>query len=113
MSEIKMDNNIIYIENVQITFENNIMQVKNEGDRIFVLLSIPPKKTLSYDDCHNIYCYSEGQRMWQVGQRLNGDDTVFTMINLIDSVLYAHDFLGRRFSVNKENGMIDKMNITK
>lgn len=48
-----------------------------------------------------------------IGQRPKGDDTVFTMININDSVLYANDFLGRRFSVNKESGMIENMNITK
>jgi hypothetical protein len=79
-----------------------------------VLLSISSRKELNYDDYHNIYSYnSDGEKMWQVGQRPKGDDTVFTMINIIDSVLYANDFLGRRFSVNKENGMIEDMNVTK
>lgn len=114
MNEIRIDNNLLHIGNIKITFENKIMQYKIIGNKIFVLLNITPKKELSYDDYHNIYCYnSEGKKIWQVGKRPKGDDTVFTMINIIDSVLYANDFFGRRFSVNKENGIIENMNITK
>ncbi|WP_312503371.1 hypothetical protein [Lacrimispora sp.] len=114
MNEVRFNNNLLYIENIEISFRSKIMQIKHEGDKIFVLLNIPPKKELSYDDCHNIYCYSNmGKMLWQIGERPKGDDTVFTMINIIESELYANDFLGRRFSVNKDNGSIEKMNITK
>jgi len=114
MSEVKFAENILYIGDVKIPFANRIMQLKKDEDKIFILLHIPPKKELEYDDCHNIYCYDcTGKEVWQIGQRPKGDDTVFTMINLIESVLYANDFLGRRFSINKENGIVENMNITK
>lgn len=114
MIEMSFSNNILYLGNAVIPFENKIIQIKNEDDRVFVLLSIPPKKELSYDDCHNVYCYDiDGKMMWQIGQRPKGDGTVFTMINIIESVLYANDFHGRRISINKNTGMIEKMNITK
>lgn len=114
MNNIKIDNNLLYIGDVLITFNNKIMQYKTDSDKIFILLFITPKKEFSYDDYHNIYCYNYmGKKIWQIGPRSKGDDTVYTMINLIDSVLYANDFLGRRFVVNKENGTIGNMNITK
>ncbi|MEB3751168.1 hypothetical protein [Geobacillus icigianus] len=114
MNEIKIDNNSLFIGNNQITFEDKIMEVKIDGDKIFVLLHITPRKKLDYDDCHNIYCYNNhGEKIWQIGQRPNGDDTVFISIDLVDSMLYANDFLGRRFLVNKESGKIEKMYITK
>lgn len=69
---------------------------------------------MSYDDYHNIYCYSsEGDKLWQIGKRPRGDNAVFTMINVTDSVLYANDFLGRRYTVNKDNGTIGTMNIVR
>lgn len=114
MSEVKFKDNILYIGDVKVSFDTKIMQMKSEEDKIFVLLNITPKKELSYDDCHNVYCYnSEGKILWQIGKRPKGDTTVFTMINIVESVIYVNDFLGRRYSVNKNNGIIEKMNISK
>ena len=114
MKKVIVEGNLLCIGNMQISFENKIMQVKQEENYIFVLLNIPPKKELSYNDCHNLYCYdSAGNRIWQIGERPNGDDIVFTMVNIIDSSLYANDFLGRRFWVDKCTGIIGGMNITK
>lgn len=114
MNEVKFNNNLLYIGDLEIRFDNKILQIKQELDKIFVLLSIPPKKELRYDDYHNVYCYDwMGNQIWQIGKRPKGDNAVFTMINIIDSVLYVNDFLGRRFIVNKDNGTIGIMNVTK
>ena len=114
MNEVRFKNNLLYIGNNEISFVNKIIQLKHDYNKIFVLLGIPPRKELSYDDCHNMYCYdSEGGKVWQIGQRTKGDDTVFTMISISDSVLYVNDFLGRRFTVDKENGLVEDMIITK
>lgn len=114
MNEVTFKNNLLYIGDLTIIFDNNILQIKQESDKVFVLLNIPPKEELSYDDYHNIYCYNfAGSKVWQIGKRPKGDNAVFTMIIIIESVLYVNDFLGRRFAVNKENGTIGVMNVTK
>lgn len=114
MNEVKFENDLLHVGNLKIRFNNKISQIKQEPDKIFVLLNIPPKKELNYDDCHNIYCYNfSGNKVWQIGNCPKGDNTVFTMMNIIESILYVNDFLGRRFVVNKENGTLGTMNITK
>ena len=69
---------------------------------------------MTYDDFHNVYCYStEGIKIWQIGIRPKGDKAVYTMINSDDSFLYANDFFGRRYYVDKNTGNIKGMEITK
>ncbi|MDR2088478.1 MAG: hypothetical protein LBP73_03880 [Clostridiales Family XIII bacterium] len=114
MNNANIENNLLHMGDMEIAFENKISQLKQEGNRFFVLLDIPAKEELCYDDYHNIYCYgNDGRKVWQIGKRPKGDDAVFTMIDMVDSVLYANDFLGRRFKVDKETGIVGDMNITK
>lgn len=114
MEDAKFENNMLFIGNQKIIFNSNIYQVLCENQKIFILLDIPPKKFLSYDDYHNVFCYDgSGKRIWQVGERNKGDDSVYTMITLSNSQLYLNDFLGRRYKVNKDTGCICEVAITK
>lgn len=114
MSKLSYNNNALEINGKKVVFDDNIYQVKEKFDKIYILLDISPKKELSYDDYHNIYCYSiKGNRLWQIGIRPKGDDAIYTMINLDDYCLYANDFLGRRYKVNVETGRIEGMGIAK
>lgn len=106
--------NILYIGDKNIVFEDEIFQVKIEDDKIYVLLDIKPKEKLTYDDCNNVFCYSgKGRKIWQIGVRPKGNPTVYTMINFDDKYLYANDFMGRRYYIDKNTGEIQGMMIAK
>lgn len=114
MKKIEFRDNRICIGEVEVFFTEKIDQVKVEGEKVFILLNIPSKQELTYDDFHNVYCYSiDGAKIWQIGIRPKGDKAVYTMINLDDSFLYANDFLGRRYYVDKNTGNIRDMKIVK
>lgn len=114
MSKISYNGNYIEINRKKVVFNDNIYQVIENFNKIYILLDIPFSKELSYDDYHNIYCYSiNGDRLWQIGVRPKCDDAIYTMINLDDYCLYANDFLGRRYKVNTETGQIEGMSIAK
>lgn len=112
MKNISFDKNILYIGDKNIVFEDEIFQVKIEDDKIYVLLDIKPKEKLTYDDCNNVFCYSgKGRKIWQIGVRPKGNPTVYTMINFDDKYLYANDFMGRRYYIDKNTGEIQGMGL--
>ena len=114
MKNISFDKKILYIGDKKVVFEDEIYQVRIDDDKIYVLLDIKPKEKLTYDDCHNVFCYSgDGQKIWQIGVRPKGSPTVYTMINFDDKYLYANDFMGRRYYVDKNTGEIQGMMIAK
>lgn len=93
----------MYVGDLEIKFKNKILHKVQEADKIFVLLDIPSTKEMNYNDYHNIYCYDfAGNKIWQIGKHPKWDSVVFTMIHMIDSILYANDFAGRRFIVRKK-----------
>ena len=88
--------------------------MKIEDDKIYVLLDIKPKEKLTYDDFNNVFCYSgKGRKICQRGVRPKGNPTVYTMINFDDKYLYANDFMGRRYYIDKNTGEIQGMMIAK
>lgn len=119
MQKINYDKNIVIFNQKKVEFQYDIMQLAIENENVFILLKIPFKnQELGYDEFHNVYCYNlKGNKIWQIGKRAKeiDDDIVFIMINIKDDKLYANDFLGRRFLVDKLNGNIDnsKIEITK
>lgn len=114
MNEIKFVDNVIYVKDSVIEFEEKVAKVKKIADRFFVLLKIPPQKFLNYNDCHNVYCYNlDGKRIWQIGDSPKGRNSVFTMIQSRGSILYVNDFLGRRFIVDQQTGTLSLSTVTK
>ncbi|MEG1848068.1 MAG: hypothetical protein RRX92_02935 [Lachnospiraceae bacterium] len=112
--KIRYENKSLYIENQEISFKDNIFQIKIDDDKIYVLLDIPSKRELVYDDFHNVYCYStKGEKKWQIGVKPKGDEAVYTMIGIDNDFLYANDFMGRRYTVEKRTGNIIGMVVTK
>lgn len=115
MKEISYDKNIVIFNQKKVVFQYDIMQLAIESENVFILLKIPfNNQELGYDEYHNIYCYNiKGDKIWQIGKRAKeiDDDIVFVMINIKGDKLYANDFLGRRFSVDKLNGNIDSSRI--
>lgn len=55
----------------------------------------------------------ERTKIWQIGVRPKGNPTVYTMINFDDKYLYANDFMGRRYYIDKNTGEIQGMMIAK
>ena len=55
----------------------------------------------------------KGRKIWQIGVRPKGNPTVYTMINFDDKYLYANDFMGRRYYIDKNTGEIQGMMIAK
>lgn len=114
MKNIEYKDNKLFIGDIEILFTEKIQQIRCDNDKIFILLDIPQKTEFIYDDYHNVYCYSmNGTKIWQIGIRPKGDKAVYTMINADDTYLFANDFLGRRYYIDKNTGNINKMEITK
>lgn len=114
MNKLIFKENVLYINEHQVIFVEGIFQIKEDNGKIYVLLDIPQKEELLYDDFHNVYCCSmEGKIIWQIGKRPKSDDAVYTMINYDSQYLYANDFLGRRYTVDKSTGEIKDMSIVK
>jgi hypothetical protein len=109
----KVDNYIykdktINIGGKDVVFNNRIEQVIVDDGKIYILLSIPlNQETYSYDDDHNIYCYSYyGELLWQVGTHNYNVDAMFVGIDEKNGSLYGTDFMGRRFHIDKSNGKL-------
>lgn len=114
MNNVKFKGNKLFIGKKELSFAEDIYQVEQDGDEIYVLLDIPMKEELTYDDFHNIYCFSvEGIKLWQIGVRPKGDKAVYTMIKFKNSILYVNDFLGRRYIVDRGTGEIKDMSVVK
>lgn len=111
---IAFENNVLYIGNVEHTLPEKIDRVEQDCENVYVLLDIPTRKDLTYDDYHNVYCFSiTGEKRWQIGIRPRGDESVYTMIGFDNTWVYANDFLGRRYFVDKKTGSVMKMIVTK
>jgi hypothetical protein len=110
MKEITFSGKILNFGRKQVEFTDEIDQIKIDDHRIYVLLDIPLRQELSFDDFHNVFCYStNGEKLWQIGDRPIDDEEVYTMFNFDDGFVYANDFLGRRYSVDKNTGEIRGM----
>lgn len=109
MSKINFKENSVYVvEKKVVRFSSTIAQMLENNNQLYILLDIPTGKDLNFDDFHNVYCYSvAGEKVWQIGNRKLDDEVVYTMINMKDDKLYANDFLGRRYNINKDTGLID------
>jgi hypothetical protein len=116
MDKIYFDENTLCIGEKQVVFDNKILQIKIDAEynRIYVLLEIPSVEKLTFNDFHNVYGFDMcGKAIWQISRRPKGDEAVYIMIGLKDGKLYANDFLGRRYQVNRKTGEIEKMDISK
>lgn len=112
---IKIDKNILTLNNKTIKFDHNIRQFKTIGDDIVVLLSIPGNDST----LDNIYCYSSiGIIKWQVQPLKDAFPELkqvfpFEQMSIIDGVISATDFYGRRFMINPKDGKILSKDIVK
>lgn len=114
MMNITYKDNIVYFIQKEIIFPDRIFQIKQDDDKIFILFEIPTKDELTYNDYHNVYCYSDkGNKIWQIGVRPKGDKAVYTMIDMDDAYLYANDFFGRRYTIDKNSRLIKDIKIVK
>lgn len=119
MQKIDYYKNIVIFNQKKVGFQYDIMQLAIDNENVFILLKVPfNNQEFGYDEYHNVYCYNlKGDKIWQIGKRAKemDDDIVFVMINIKNDKLYATDFLGRRFLINKLTGNIDssKIEITK
>lgn len=114
MMNITYRDNIVYFIQKKIIFPDRIFQIKQDNDKVFILFDILAKDELTYNDYHNVYCYTDkGDKIWQIGVRPKGDKAVYTMINIDDTYLYANDFLGRRYAIDKGSGLIKDIKIVK
>lgn len=114
MSKVKFNGSELFINDNVVDFQENILQAEEDDNRIYVLLDIPTQKRLVFNDYHNIYCCSkQGEVIWQIGKRPQSDDAVYTMISFDGEYLYANDFYGRRYTVDKNNGVIIDVRIAK
>ncbi|KHD38183.1 hypothetical protein NL50_01355 [Clostridium acetobutylicum] len=112
--QIKINKNILIINNIYVEFDYNIRDAKLLGDLIIVLLSVPFDKT----EFDNLYAISkQGKLVW----RVQGLNTVFPNQNNLpyeqmsvnENVITATDFYARRYFINPLNGNINKSDIVK
>ena len=114
MEKVSFFGKTLNIGEKKVVFDMEIEKIQSINEKIFVLLKIPARKKMSYNDLHNIYCYSaDGEMIWQIGKRSKGDDVVYTMIRIDNSDLYANDFLDRQFLINKNTGEIINMRVVR
>ena len=119
MIKIKKNKNKLIIgEDILIEFSYDIQQLLIDGSKIYILLKPSLNQTSGYNEYHNIYCYDiDGNLVWQIGERAKDidDNVVFVLININNKKLYANDFFGRRFEVDKGTGTIiqNSVEITK
>lgn len=112
---IQIEKNILVLNGKKIKFSHNIRQFKTIGDDVVVLLDIPSDD----DTLDNIYCYfSNGIIKWQVQPLKEAFPELkqvfpFEQMSVIDGVISATDFYGRRFMINPKDGKILSKDIVK
>jgi hypothetical protein len=113
MNNISFENNTLWINDKTISFKYNIDTVIENDNSLFIMIDIPlNQKEYYYEDFHNVYCYdANGDLLWQIGERSIGDIYEYVLIVINDNNLYATDMMGRRYLVNKKNGMPTDMKV--
>ena len=112
--QIKINDNILTINTIDIKFDHKIRDVKTCGDLIIVLLAIPFNET----DLDNLYAVSKyGKIVWRV-QRLNTvfpkqNNLPYEQMNIKEDEITVTDFYVRRYFINPLNGDIEKMEVGK
>ena len=113
---VQIEKNILVLNGKTIKFSHNIRQFKTIGDdSVAVLLSIPGND----NTLDNIYCYfSNGIIKWQVQPVKEVFPELkqvfpFEQMSIIDGVISATDFYGRRFMINPDDGKILSKDIVK
>lgn len=112
---IQINKNILVLNGKEIKFDHNIRQFRTVGDDVVVLLAIPNND----DTLDNIYCYaSYGIIKWQVQPIKEAFPEMkqvypFEQMSVIDGMIAASDFYGRRFFIDPETGKITKKDIVK
>ena len=113
--EIKVNKNILSINNKDIKFSHDIRNYLTIDDKVIVLLSIP----FNDETLDNIYCYNKyGIIQWQVQPIKEAFPDLktalcFEFISIVDNELGATDFYGRRFIINPENGKLIRKEIVR
>lgn len=111
MSKIYIDDNILSINNTEITLKYPIKKIEKARDKYIVLLKIPHVE-LGSEELNNILCYDEtGMMCWQISNELPSDivcteQIPYVAIQVIEEKLYATDFWGRKFNVDIESGRL-------
>lgn len=112
--QIKINENILTINNIDVRFDHNIRDVKICGDLIIVLLAIPFNET----ELDNLYAISKhGKIVWRV-QELNivfwnQNNLPYEQMNVNENEITVTDFYARRYFINPLNGDIEKRDIVK
>ncbi|MEH7352620.1 hypothetical protein V7150_03480 [Neobacillus drentensis] len=112
--QLKINENILTINNIDVSFNHNIRDVQICGDLIIVLLAIPFNET----ELDNLYAISKlGKIVWR-SQELNkvfpdqySDSYEFMNVN--ENEIKVTDFHGRRYFIDPLNGFIKKRDIVK
>ncbi len=111
MSKIFIDDNILSINNTEITLKYSIKKIEKVRDKYIVLLKIPHVE-LGSEELNNILCYDKtGMMCWQISNELPSDiacteQIPYVAIQVIEEKLYATDFWGRKFNVDIESGKL-------
>lgn len=112
--QIKINKNILTVNNTEIIFDHDIRDVKIFRDLIIVLLAIPFNET----ELDNLYAISkQGKIAWRV-QALdtvfpNQNNLPYEQIHVNKNEITATDFYARRYFINHLNGNIEKREIGK
>ncbi|EHI97938.1 hypothetical protein CDLVIII_1238 [Clostridium sp. DL-VIII] len=112
--QIKINENILTINTIDVRFDHNIRDVKICGELIIVLLAIPFNET----ELDNLYAISKyGKTVWRV-QGLNKvfpnqNNLPYEQMNVKENEITVTDFYARRYFINPLNGNIEKRDIGK
>lgn len=115
LNNVKIKDNIMEIGNKKIVFNNNIYQIIEANDRVFVVIKLLLNQSnYTYDDEHNVYCYLyTGEKLWQIKNVPGMSPSAYVGIWYEDNILHVTNFDGVRFKVNVENGDLSDMEFVK
>ncbi|ANK59909.1 hypothetical protein [Loigolactobacillus backii] len=108
--QISYINNELTVNEHKLIFDYDVAQYRCDGEQVFVRLEIPTGIKLTRSAVRNVFAISRtGQIIWRLPIPVLKEFPKFsplpiTSIFLKDEALFATDFMGRIFRLNKNTG---------
>jgi len=104
-------NDFVVIGDRKVKTKYSVKKIIKFENFSYVLLKIP-RVDLEYDELNNVFCYdAQGNLVWQIDNSMpscvkSKEQIPYIDLEIIDGLLYATDFWGRRFLVERTTGKL-------
>lgn len=104
-------NDFVVIGDRKVKTKYSVKKIIKYENFNYVLLKIP-RVDLGYDELNNVFCYdTQGNIVWQIDNNMpscvkSKEQIPYIDLEIIDGLLYATDFWGRRFLVERTTGKL-------